>query len=242
MKCYIPTKGRPTTKTHKVFEEAGIECYHFIEPQEWELYDVPNKIDILENNKGISYVRNFMLEHAKQNNEEWIIFCDDDITGFYEYKNKKNIKVDANIWKDILRKAKKLPFELHGINNKQLIWTAKEKYGINRYSVEACVLMNINKIHWNYDEDTKEDKDFVMKTIKNGNGVVKYLTLGFQTPPVGSNKGGLHEKYYDKQDYRWAKKVTKKWYPYTKLYKTNKKVDVRINYKEFAKSLNKIVR
>ena len=36
--------------------------------------------------------------------------------------------------------------------------------------------------------------------------------------------------------------MTKKWHPYTKLYKTDKKVDVKINYKGFAKSLNKIIK
>jgi len=71
---------------------------------------------------------------------------------------------------------------------------------------------------------------------------VKFLKVGFSTPTVGSNKGGLHEKYKDKQDYKWAEKMTKKWHPYTKLYKTDKKVDVKINYKAFAKSVNKIIK
>ena len=42
----IPTKERPQTKTYKLFEEAGITPYHFIEPQDYDSYDVPNKICI----------------------------------------------------------------------------------------------------------------------------------------------------------------------------------------------------
>jgi hypothetical protein len=242
MKCYIPTKGRPNTRSYIPFLEVGIEVNHFIEPQEYDLYDTPNKISILENDKGITYARNFMLQYAKDNGEDWVIFCDDDISSFYEYKNGKNIKRDAAIWKDILDIAKKLPFELYGINNKQLIWTAKTSYAINRYSVEACVLMNVQKIDWVYTENTKEDKDFALQTIKQGHGVVKFLKLGFQTPAVGSNKGGLHKNYQAKQDYEWAKTMAKKWHPFTKLYKTDKKVDVRVDFKAFAKSFNRIVK
>ena len=242
MICFIPTKGRLNTKTYKLFEEAGIEVKHFIEPSEFYLYDVPNKINIQKDNQGISYVRNFMLQYAKENNHQWIIMCDDDINSFYEYRNGKNIKVGADVWINIFEKANQLPFELYGINNKQLIWTAKQDYVINKASVEACILMNVNKIDWNYSKDTKEDKDFALKTIKEGNGIVKFLKVGFSTPTVGSNKGGLHEKYKGKQDYKWAEKMTKKWHPYTKLYKTDKKVDVKINYKAFAKSLNKIIK
>ena len=242
MICFIPTKGRVTTKTYKLFEEAGVEVKHFIEPKEFDLYKVPNKINIEKNNQGISYVRNFMLQYAKENNHQWIIMCDDDINSFYEYKNGKNIKIGADLWINIFKKANQLPFELYGINNKQLIWTAKQDYVINKASVEACILMNVNKIDWDYSKDTKEDKDFALKTIKEGNGIVKFLKIGFSTPTVGSNKGGLHEKYKQKQDYKWAEKMTKKWHPYTKLYKTNKKVDVKINYKAFAKSLNKTIK
>ena len=242
MICFIPSKARPQTNTYKLFEDVGIGVKHFVEPQDIGFYNVPNVVDIEKNDMGISYVRNFMLEYAKKNNHDWIIVCDDDISAFYEYVDGKNIKRDAAIWNDIHNRAKQLPFEIHGINNQQLIWTAKQKYAINKNSVEACVLMNVAKIDWDYDKDTKEDKDFVMKTIQNGHGVVKYLTLGFATPPVGSNKGGLHEKYAVNRDYKWAVKMAKKWHPFAKVYKTPKKIDVRINYKEFAKSLNKVVR
>ena len=66
MICYIPSKGRKDTKTYKLFLEAGIEVRHFIEPQEIELYNVPNKVSIEQNDQGIAYVRNYMLDYAKK--------------------------------------------------------------------------------------------------------------------------------------------------------------------------------
>lgn len=235
----IPTKGRPNTKTYKLFQEVGIEICHFIEPQEINKYDVPHKINIGKNDGGISYVRNFILQWAKKNSHEWIIMCDDDINSFYIYKNKKNIKIDASFWYQKLKKAKNLPFEMHGINNKQFIWTATNNYAINRYSVEACILMNTKKIKWKYKENTKEDKDFALQTIKYGNGIVKYLNIGFNTPKVGSNSGGLHEQYAIKTDHKWAKKMVKDWHPFAKLINKKTTIDVKIDFKNFTKSHNK---
>ena len=74
MICFIPTKSRFKTTTYKLFENVGIKTLHFIEPSEMTLYDVPNKINILKNDNGISYVRNFMLDYAKSNNIDWFIF------------------------------------------------------------------------------------------------------------------------------------------------------------------------
>jgi hypothetical protein len=165
MICFIPTKGRLNTKTYKLFESVGIKVYHFIEPQEIEKYQVPNKISIKENDKGIGYVRNFMLEFARYNNFDWVLICDDDVTSFGIY-NGKTVKQDASIWFDILEKANKLPFELIGINYTQHAWHEKTKYSINKKFAEVCILMNVSKIKWNYrpEFNMKEESIDVIQT------------------------------------------------------------------------------
>ena len=199
MICFIPTKNRFKTKTYKLFEEAGIEFKHFIEPQEFDLYDLPNKVNINKNDQGISYVRNFMLNYARENKHDWVMFCDDDVNSFGIY-NGKTVKKDASIWLEVLEKAKKLPFELIGINYTQHAWHEKTSYSINKKFAEVCVLMNIKNIHWNYNENTKEDRDFQMQTIQNGYGVLRFNHYWFSCPDVGSNKGGLFDLYKNKKD------------------------------------------
>lgn len=54
MICYIPTKGRLNTNTYKLFEKVGIDVYHFIEPQEVDKYNVPNKISIEKMTKELA--------------------------------------------------------------------------------------------------------------------------------------------------------------------------------------------
>lgn len=243
MICYIPTKGRLNTKTYKLFEDAGIKVMHFIEPKEIQKYKVPNKISILENDKGIGYVRNFMLNYARENNHEWVLICDDDVTSFGIY-NGKTIKKDASIWFDILKKAKKLPFELIGINYTQHAWHEKTSYSINKKFAEVCVLMNVPKIKWNYRPqfNLKEDRDFALQTIKNGNGILRFNHYWFSCPDVGSNAGGLQSEYQAKKDEESAKKMCYEWHPFVTLKKKGDRVDMKTKTKELALHYKKIVK
>jgi hypothetical protein len=243
MNCFIPTKGRLNTKTYKLFIDIGINVFHFIEPQEYELYDVPNKISILENDRGISYVRNFMLQYAKKNNFEWVIFCDDDVSSFGIY-NGKTIKQDASIWFIILEKAKKLPFELIGINYKQHAWHEKTNYSINKKFAEVCVLMNVKKIKWSYRKEfnLKEDRDFCLQTIKNGNGVLRFNHYWFSCPNVGSNYGGLQSEYKNKKDIESAKKMCVEWNPFVSLKIKSKRIDMKTDFKGFSSHYKKIIK
>jgi hypothetical protein len=243
MICFIPTKGRLNTKTYKLFQEVGIEVFHFIEPQEIDKYEVPNKVSILENDKGQVYVRNFMLDYAKKNNYEWVLFCDDDVTAFGVY-NGKTVKKDASIWFEILAKVKQLPFELIGINYTQHAWHEKTKYSVNKKFAEVCVLMNVKKTKWIYDEKLlmKVDRDFVLQTIKNGNGVLRFNHYWFSCPNVGSNTGGLYETYKNKKDEESAKVMVKKWQPFVTLKKKGDRIDMKADIKALANYYKKQVK
>jgi hypothetical protein len=243
MICFIPTKNRLNTKTYKLFQEVGIEVRHFIEPQEIDTYNVPNKISILQNDKGIGYVRNFMLEYAKKNNYEWVLFCDDDVSSFGIY-NGKTIKQDASIWFKILDKAKKLPFELIGINYTQHAWHEKTSYSINKKFVEVCILINILKINWSYRSEfnLKEDRDFALQTIKLGNGILRFNHFWFSCPDVGSNSGGLQDMYKAKKDEESAKKMCYEWHPFITLKNKGTRIDMKTDIKGLAENYKKIIK
>lgn len=243
MICFIPTKKRYNTKTYKLFQDAGIEVKHFVEPQDFEKYNVPNKISILHDNNGIGYVRNFMLDYARQNNHEWVLFCDDDVDHFGIYNNG-NIKKNASIWLDIFYKVKDLPFELVGINYRQLAWTQKTSYSINSNFAEVCVLMNVSKIKWNYrpEFNLKEDRDFALQTIKNGNGILRFNKYFYNCPNVGTNTGGLQNEYMQKRDEESARKMCYEWHPFVSLQKKGNRIDIKTDIKGFANYYKKIVK
>lgn len=243
MICFIPTKGRFNTKTYKLFEDVGIKVYHFIEPQEIDKYIVPNKISILENDKGIGYVRNFMLNYAKENSFDCVLICDDDVTSFGIY-NGKTIKKDASIWNEILDKAKQLPFELIGINYTQHAWHEKTKYSVNKKFAEVCVLMNVKKIKWSYrpEFNLKEDRDFALQTIKNGNGILRFNHYWFSCPDVGTNAGGLQNEYKAKKDEESAKKMCREWHPFVTLKRKGDRIDMKTDIKGLATYYKKQVK
>jgi hypothetical protein len=243
MICFIPTKGRLNTKTYKLFQEVGIEVFHFIEPQEIDKYEVPNKVSILENDKGIGYVRNFMLNYARKNDFDWVLICDDDVASFGIY-NGKTVKKDASIWNEIFAKAKQLPFELIGINYTQHAWHEKTKYSVNKKFAEVCVLMNIKKIKWNYrpEFNLKEDRDFALQTIKNGNGILRFNHYWFSCPDVGTNSGGLQNEYKAKKDEESAKKMCKEWHPFVTLKRKGERIDMKTDIKALATYYKKQVK
>lgn len=235
----IPSKGRPSTKTYKLFEAEGFKVFHFLEPQEMDKYDVPNKIDIGKNNGGITYVRNFILDWANKNSHEWAIICDDDVTNFGIYDGKTK-SVGASIWKTIYEKALKLPFEIIGINYQQHAWHEKTPYSINRKFVEVCALFHVSKITWRYEENTKEDRDFALQTIQRGQGILRFNHYFFACPNVGSNAGGLHDLYKSKKDTEWAKAIVQKWHPFAKLVDKGDRIDAKIDIKGFAAHHGKV--
>lgn len=243
MICFIPTKGRINTKTYNLFQDVGINVIHFIEPQEIEKYQVPNKVSILENNKGIGYVRNFMLNYARENNYDWVLICDDDVTAFGIY-NGKTIKQDASIWFKIFDKVKNLPFELIGINYTQHAWHEKTSYSINKKFAEVCVLLNVSKINWSYrpEFNLKEDRDFALQTIKYGNGILRFNHYWFSCPDVGSNIGGLQNEYKAKKDEESAKKMCYEWNPFVTLKNKGTRIDMKTDIKKMAEYYKKTIK
>jgi len=234
----IPSKKRPRTKTYKLFEEAGYEVFHFIEPKEINDYQVPNKINIEKNDQGITYVRNFMLDWLKNRKVDWAWFSDDDVDNFGIY-NGKTVKTGASILQKVEQKAKKLPFEIVGINYVQHAWHEKKQYNVNRKFAEVCVLMHVEKIHWRYNENTKEDRDFTMQCIKNGHGVLRFNHIWFSCPNVGSNQGGLHDWYAAKKDEAAAKKMVLVWDPFVKLKQKGDRLDMKADLVGLAKHYGK---
>jgi hypothetical protein len=241
----IPSKGRPKTTTHKLFEEIGLDVFHFVEPQEVAAYGhLKNVVDIGASSQGIGFVRNFMLAWAQARGDEWVIFCDDDVSAFSKYENNKSLRTNAEIWIKILAKAKKTPFEMFGINYRQYMWYGHlSNFSINSKFVEVCVLVNVKKIKWQYRPwfNLKEDRDFCLQTIKNGNGIVRFNRLGVSCPDVGTNAGGLNEEYKAKKDATAAKRVKQEYGDYVEIVERLGRVEAKFDVPGFAKKHGKKV-
>tara|TARA_R110000737_G_scaffold315862_1_gene325991 strand:+ start:579 stop:1310 length:732 start_codon:yes stop_codon:yes gene_type:complete len=231
----IPTKGRPETSTYKLLEASGFTVYHFVEPQELSDYDVPNKINIEQNNQGISYVRNFMLSFARKQALKHVLILDDDINAFGTAKSGKSVKQpNADALLKPMNIFMKSEFAIGGFNLRQFAWSEKKPYRVNTGKAEGCILCSIDRIKWDYESDTKEDRDFMMRCLDNRESFVYFCKTFYNTPAIGSNKGGLNDFYQAKRDAVWAQKVAKAWPEYSTLIKQYGRTDVKLDYKKKA--------
>lgn len=245
MICYIPSKSRPKTKTHELFELSGISVIHFVEPKEENLYSVNEKVVLPENDQGISYVRNFMLDYARARNHKMVIICDDDVTSFGSKKGSATVKCKgADIFHEIKASFEKTPFEMAGVNYKQYCWAEEKKYSINTALFEVCVVVKPFCIKWNYRSvfNTKEDRDFLMQTVINGNGVLKFNHFYLSAPKIGSNKGGLNEDYKNNKHFEAVIKMKKHWGDYVDVVKKGKDIDLKYKIKKLAQDNFKFIK
>lgn len=247
---YIPSKGRPTTKTHILFAGHDFNIIHVVEPQDRTAYQnasVPNLLTLPDNNQGIAYVRNFIIDHAKSTAAQWIWMIDDDVQGFGYAKQGKTIKDTAKILSGFHSRVEQYRFPLNGINYCQYAWsysTGKIRYQINKKTAEVCTLLYIPKITWQYRArlNLKEDRDFCMQAIKHSDGIIIDTHSWFACPGVGTNAGGLQSLYQQQRDHEAAAKLAAEWAPYTKLIKKKDRIDCKLDISAYAKSLDRIVR
>lgn len=200
---FIPSKGRAgASKTIEQLLAHGQEIRVVVEPQDEESYKAAYPGSILtilpENNKGISFVRNWILEHCRNVGIEWYWMLDDDISNFYHREGTKMLKDDYTVLikaQEIFTKIPKIAQA--SLEYQQIAWSASKDYTLNSYQ-DVCVCINSkrtgNIIYREY-VNLKEDRDFTMQIIKSGFDTCRVSLYAFAAPKNGSNKGGLKEVY-----------------------------------------------
>jgi hypothetical protein len=89
---YVPSYKRAKNCKAAQWLSKAIICCHKFEKKEYEKYN-KNKIQVIPDNlagKGMAAIRNWILEHSKDNN---VLMIDDDVTaiGFFENKIRHNL-------------------------------------------------------------------------------------------------------------------------------------------------------
>ncbi len=213
---FIPSKGRANTmSTPRVFcVSSSLEIVDwsevqnlsvFVEPQDYALYaeHYPEKmlVNIGENDKGIAYVRNFILEYAETSKTPHFIMADDDIKGFGKCVAVKPEKTTA-------QKALQACLGLMTMYNLAAVSTNyRQSVGWNKRTAkditfgqtpEVCVLFNAEKVkgfRYKSEYDLKEDKEFAYQLNKAGLQTARSMVYYADVPSIGTNKGGLYDRY-----------------------------------------------
>jgi hypothetical protein len=199
---FIPSKGRSNLSTFQHIPDATI----VVEPQDHTQYLAVNPnanyLVLPENNRGISYVRNFILDYNRSRNIEWYWMLDDDISGLFVTENKRVVRKPSS---EVLKRAQDIISSRPGIGQAaleyaQYAWSATNLYRENSYC-DVCVAINIKRTmlcQYRSLISLKEDRDFTLQVLSNGSRTLRLSQLSFKTPKNGSNDGGLKPLYQQK--------------------------------------------
>lgn len=229
----------------------GLPFLVFVEPQDQASYKaagVSNLHVLPANDQGISFVRNYILDFARQCNHEWIWMIDDDVTDFgVASAGKVAIRSASAVLCGFQDVAKRYQFPVNGINYRQYAWAAsktRSRYRVNVKTAEVCTLLFVPKITWQYRSrfNLKEDRDFCLQAIKHSSGVFFDSCSCFNCPNVGTNAGGLQSEYAINRDHEAAVRFAREWHPYASVVKKAGRVDAKLDVKGLALSLNRQVR
>jgi len=236
----IATKGRAgqsSTIENALKENLPIRL--IVEPQDAldycreyptaEIYELP------ENNKGITYARNFCLNMARREGFPWFWMLDDDIKQLYIVIDGKVHKAPM---KEVFARAEALitmqpTVAIGALEYQQYAWSAKKQMTFNSYCDQVVLVSAERTKPLQYREDCKEDRDFVLQVLQMGMDTCRTSWLAFSSPKNGSNKGGLHDAYKGGLENHWSAKMVKLWPGVCEL-KTKKdgRPDVKIHWKK----------
>lgn len=236
---FIPSKGRPNAKLFQMIPEAVL----VIEPQDRKPYaEVENKkLVMLENNQGIAYVRQFILDHCREFGIEWYWMLDDDISAFYGTHQKKLQPISAQ---EALKNAQAFILSQQNIGQAaleyaQFAWSQEKSVKLYGYcDVAVAINTGLTKfVNYRPEMNLKEDRDFTLQILASGARTMRCSMLSFRTPKNGANKGGLQGIYaqqgreeatVDRMCAAWPGIVTKQLKP-------DGRIDCKIDWKFFKK-------
>lgn len=236
---FIPSKRRPESK---LFDMLPVS-YVVVEPQDRAMYEKrlgKGRLVVLpENDQGIGYVRQFILEKSRSEKQPWYWMFDDDISGFYVTKNSKLVKEEP---KKVLCAAEDLILKQHNVGQAaleyaQFAWSQTKPAKFFGYCDVAVAVNTQLTVFSNYrsNMNLKEDRDFTLQVLANGARTMRCAMLSFRAPKNGSNKGGLHDVYAKRgREESAVDRMVEAWPDIvTKQVKPDGRVDCKINWKFF---------
>lgn len=213
-----------------------------MEPQDVLSYSEYEKelLTLPDNNRGLAYSRNFVLDYARGQGSDWFWMLDDDISKFYKTVSKRNVSVSVGkclylseaIFKDNSRVAQA------ALEYQQFSWSQSKSVTVNGYC-DVAVCINVKKtkgISYRQQVELKEDRDFTLQCLSKGYLTIRTCHRAFAAPQNGSNDGGLFDVYKSGRERQAVDEMCRIWGPSIckPVVKKNGRRDVKINWKFFA--------
>jgi hypothetical protein len=246
---FVLSKGRPLPEvatTIKLLNESSLDYTIVVEPQDVQAYravfDRPN-IDFLvlaQNDGGIEFVRQSILEEARENGTEYYWQIDDNVKAFIRKDGKEKTPAKAvDVFKYIEDLVDKYDHVALAAPQHEVIahW-ATEDFMFNK-GTWACVLTN-TKTGINYTKGMPiiEDLDFILQHLIAGWNTIVSNKFCMVKPQSGKTKvGGLQYAYTTVYE-QMIHKLLDKYPEHTKLNDRGARgINIRTAWRHFKRDV-----
>lgn len=248
---FIPSKGRATYELAKVcpvLDQSKLHYTIFVEPQDELTYrgifGLASIVVLKENDKGIGYARQSMLDYAREKKIPVYWQLDDNIYGFYKVEGGKTAKCGA---REALETAETY-FDYHnaqaevgllGLDYQQYAWAKKDALSLNNRTWCSTLTRSDTGIDYAQDLDTREDVDFCLQHLLNGWRTILVHRYAMGKPPMAMNKfGGLSQQYKQGKGMTALRDLVEKYKDIpglvgTKPMSQSRGLNVKINWRHF---------
>lgn len=236
---FIPSRGRSDTATiPRVFDAEGIPYTLVVEPHEYDAYaqrfPAADVLRLPESDRGVWYVRQFILEYCRENNIDWYWQFDDNIKRFVG-AGKPCTATEALAYAEQLVKEY-ANLAMVSFDYQQYAFRQRVEYSVNRRA--ACAVLTWSGPGGDYIPiDPKEDVDFQLQRLAAGMSTILIHRYAMEKPPMGcGGKGGCHDMYASGKHVESAKRMLEKW-PHTSPVEKPRGLDVRVDWAAFPNTL-----
>lgn len=206
-----------------------------------------NLIVLPEDNRGLVFSRNYILNYARSLGFKSIWMIDDDLRALYENVKGRTVKLPPESSNVVLSHAEALIRLQDNVGQGSLQYSQfgfgiKPDISLNT-RCDVCVFIDLEKtngIFYRPEFLLKEDRDFTMQIIASGLKTIRVNKYSFHCPTNGSNRGGLKPVYDLKlpeiescqtMESTWGKEICT---TYTRTNGGKLRYDVRINWKRLS--------
>ena len=206
---YVPSKGRADCAfTPKTLLEENIPYKLFVEPQDYEEYskyhDKDRLVNIEANDRGISYVRNFIKEYSKAQGDTYHWQMDDDIKKFRIRMNDKNVVVKGINALAVVEKTIGLfsNVAISGLTSPAFAFSKRYPVKVNQLAYSCVLIKNEADVTWPENLSGVEDWHYTLTALENKWCTISFSHILFDAPGTATQKGGNMNHWESKEKRR----------------------------------------
>lgn len=240
---FIPTRDRANSLSIAgVFDRERIPYTLVVEPQEEDAYrerfPASDILILPQNDAGLWYAREFILDYCRQMGYFWHWQFDDNIKGFAEGTQPATARAALSYAESLVSQYDNLA--IVSFDHKQFAFRVKNPFTPNRRNASSLLIHTAPGADFRPEAYMKQDLDFQLQRLTQGYSTILVHRFGMDKPTMGSTKGGCQPLYKAGLHSEYARRLAALW-PNTKLVEKDSGVDLRVDWKVYPNTLRPIV-